>query len=77
MHDHASFVKKLGGPTIIASEITEMSGEPLSADNVRKWKVNGVPPKWQPHAARLAVRKDIVTPSYFFDGLDIQAAAAS
>lgn len=54
------FIAKLGGPKIVATEVSADSRETLKPKSVSQWGLDGaIPHRWRLYLARLAKKKKI------------------
>lgn len=68
--DHYDFVMQLGeSPKEIAAWLEAEAGMSLTRDALYKWRHIGVPWRWRPYVARLAVAKSVPIPEDFLAGL--------
>ncbi len=72
--NHADFIEQLGGATQVAIRLTEMTGEPIDRDAVRKWKTQGIAWKWRLPVVALAQQlgKDRAIPKQFLPKVALQ-----
>ena len=70
--NHAKLIETLGGAKKIAAELHVMTGEDLSYDTVRKWKIQGVPWKWRVPVAALAQQQGKALPKQFIPNVSLQ-----
>ncbi len=52
----AEVIDGAGGPTKVAKALTKLSGKLVTRDQVQKWKVRGVSPKWAPWLEKISNR---------------------
>lgn len=60
--DHGTFIAKLGDAESVASALSELSGEPVTAHAMSNWNLRGIPRYLRPFAARLAEQKGVPLP---------------
>lgn len=65
MAQHDTFLNQLGKPLELAEKISAESGRKIGRETVYKWRKNGVPWRWQPFVAKLAIQKGVKLPEDF------------
>lgn len=69
MLEHDGFIKSLGGPTVVAKQLSELTGENLDREAVYKWNKNGVPWRWRAHLLAIAGKRGVKAPKDFLPGM--------
>lgn len=69
MVEHKDFITLLGGPTVVAKKLSELSGEELDREAVYKWNTKGIPWRWRPHLLTWARDAGIAVPDNFLPGV--------
>lgn len=59
---HGTFLSKLGEPDAVASELSDLSGEPVTPHAMSNWNIRGIPRYLRPFAARLAEQRGVPLP---------------
>ena len=62
MSQHSDFINLLGKPQEVADKVSAESGKTIGRESVYKWRKHGVPWRWQPFVAKLAIQKGVKHP---------------
>ncbi len=56
---YTAFISRLGRPEVVADDLKELSGEPVTAHAMSNWGKRGIPRYLRPFVAKLAKKKRI------------------